>query len=87
MNTTSTISPHSASHVLRFTSLFDVGRGLAFPCDAAGHVELDALSDLARLNYFYARKVIGREFFAPAIQPDAAFFPPVMSMLRVAALA
>ena len=71
MNTTSTISKPSASHVLRFTSLFDAGRGLVFPCDASGHVELDALSNRARLTYFYARTVIGREFFIPAIQPDA----------------
>lgn len=70
MNTTSSISKPSASHVLRFTSLFDAGRGLVFPCDEAGHVELDALSNRARLNYFYARTVIGREFFIPAIQPD-----------------
>jgi hypothetical protein len=54
---------------LRFQSLFNEGRGLAFPCDAAGHVELDALSERARTNYFYARTVIGREFACPAVQP------------------
>ena len=47
---------------LRFQSLFDEGRALAFPCDAAGHVELDALSERARSNYFYARTVVGRDF-------------------------
>lgn len=73
MNTPSTTRQPAASHVLRFTSLFDAGRGLVFPCDAEGHVELDALSSRARLNYFYARTVIGREFFIPAIQPDAAW--------------
>lgn len=54
---------------LRFESLFDPGRGLAFPCDAAGHVELDALSDAARCNYLYARAVVGREFALPVVVP------------------
>lgn len=54
---------------LRFESLFDAGRGLAFPCDTLGHVELDALSDAARCNYFYARAVVGREFALPVVVP------------------
>jgi len=55
------------SFELRFPSLFHEGRALSFPCDAAGHVDLDALSDRARNNYFYARSVIGREFEMPAV--------------------
>jgi hypothetical protein len=54
---------------LRFQSLFDAGRGLAFPCDLHGHVDLDQLSERARNNYFYARAVVGREFAHPAVQP------------------
>ena len=54
---------------LRFQSLFDEGRALAFPCDAAGRVELDALSERARSNYFYARTVVGRDFGFPAVRP------------------
>lgn len=54
---------------LRFRSLFNDGRALAFPCDAAGHVELDGLSERARTNYFYARTVIGRDFAFPAVEP------------------
>jgi hypothetical protein len=50
---------------LRFAGLFNAGRGLAFPCDASGSVDIDSLSDPARTNYFYARTVIGREFHAP----------------------
>jgi len=53
---------------LRFRSLFSEGRALAFPCDAGGHVEMDSLSDTARINYLYARTVVGREFAAPAVQ-------------------
>jgi len=54
---------------LRFRSLFDEGRGYSFPCDASGHVEIDALGDRIRNNYFYARTVIGREFAMPAVRP------------------
>ena len=52
---------------LRFTGLFNAGRGFAFPCDASGSVDIDSLSDPARTNYFYARTVIGREFHVPVI--------------------
>lgn len=54
---------------LRFQSLFNEGRGLAFPCDAQGHVDLDRLSGTLRLNYLYARTLIGREFSMPALLP------------------
>jgi hypothetical protein len=53
---------------LRFQSLFDDGRGYAFSCDEAGHVDIDTLSSRARLNYFYARAVIGREVAMPAVR-------------------
>jgi hypothetical protein len=52
----------AATYELRFHSLFDQGRGYSFPCDASGHVDLDALSDRARSNYFFARTVM------PAVQ-------------------
>jgi hypothetical protein len=52
---------------LRFQSLFDPGRGYAFPCDAHGHVDLDKLSERARNNYLYARAMIGREVATPAV--------------------
>lgn len=64
MNTT----PGTA-YELRFQSLFNEGRGLAFPCDEAGHVDFAALSDRALRNYLYARIVIGREFTHPAVRP------------------
>jgi hypothetical protein len=53
---------------LRFESLFEAGRGLSFPCDERGQVELDALSERAKRNYLYARAVIGREFATPRVQ-------------------
>jgi hypothetical protein len=59
--------PHGAFE-LRFQSLFHGGRALAFPCDAKGRVDLDALSERARVNYLYARTVIGREYAVPAVR-------------------
>ena len=71
MNST-TVNVKPLACELRFQSLFATGRALSFPCDAAGRVELDALSTRARNNYFYARAVIGREFAFPAVVPAFA---------------
>jgi hypothetical protein len=54
------------THEIRFQSLFRE-RGLCFPCDAEGRVELDALSERARENYLYARAVVGVEFAYPRV--------------------
>ena len=56
---------------LCFQSLFDSGRGFAFPCDPEGQVDLDKLSDRARNNYLYARAMVGRELACPAVKPAA----------------
>ena len=53
---------------LRFRSLFDSGRGYAFPCDDCGRVNLDDLSDEARNNYLYARAMVGRELSCPDVE-------------------
>lgn len=69
MNTHSASTTRSDSgYELRFGSLFDEGRGFAFPCDAAGHVALDALSERARHNYLYARALMGRDFAVPVVR-------------------
>jgi hypothetical protein len=57
---------------LRFQSLLVAGRSYAFPCDAAGTVDMDSLSDRARENYFYARTLIGREFSHPTVMINTA---------------
>ena len=54
---------------LCFRSLFDRGRGYAFPCDGDGRVNLDDLSDRARNNYFRARAMVGRELALPRVEP------------------
>jgi hypothetical protein len=56
------------SFELRFISLFHEGRGLAFPCDEQGRVDLDVLSERARLAYLVARKAVGREYRYPTVQ-------------------
>ena len=67
MNHSSTFAACEAHYELRFISLFNRGRGYAFPCDAAGHVEIDDLSARSRSNYFYARVVVGNELSVPTI--------------------
>jgi hypothetical protein len=52
---------------IRFKSLFREGRGLVFPCDDQGHVDLDRLSERARCSYMLARKLVGREYAVPAV--------------------
>lgn len=53
---------------LCFRSLFDSGRGYAFPCDSDGRVNLNELSECARNNYLYARAMVGRELAVPAVE-------------------
>jgi len=53
---------------LRFRSLYKPGRGYTFPCDAAGVVNLDSLSDGERDSYLFARALVGGEFSVPAVQ-------------------
>ena len=62
-----TNSQSGAAYELRFLNLSAAGRGYAFPCDAQGHVDMDALSDRARNNYLYARALIGRDMSWPAV--------------------
>ena len=67
MNTSPMVSCDPVHYELRFRSLFEAGHFYAIPCDAAGHVDMDALSAPARENYLYARTVIGREFSIPTV--------------------
>jgi hypothetical protein len=64
------ITTTATAFQLRFRSLFKSGRGYVFPCDEAGRVDLDNLSDRARNNYLYARAMVGRELAVPAVEPD-----------------
>ena len=67
------LNNHNApDHELCFRSLFNEGRGWAFPCDEQGHVDMDGLAPRALLNYLYARSVIGREVALPAVRCRSA---------------
>lgn len=65
------VTPNSEPFELRFCSLFREGRGMAFPCDAQGRVDLDALTPNALCNYLYARAVVGREYALPVVRAMA----------------
>lgn len=56
---------------LRFDARTPSGRSYAFPCDAAGQVQLDALSERMLANYLFARAVIGRELRSPRVVATA----------------
>ena len=68
MNTSHTAQDCARHYELRFRSLFNEGRGYAFPCDAQGHVDMDLLGERVLDNYLYARSVIGRDFATPAVR-------------------
>ncbi|MGR4869762.1 hypothetical protein ACIPRI_12945 [Variovorax sp. LARHSF232] len=59
-----------AAFELRFEALYAGHRGYAFPCDAEGHVDMDALSERALQNYLYARAMMGREVAWPSVRPS-----------------
>ena len=72
MSTLSASRSRPAGHWLRFVSLFDPGRALAFACDGEGGVDVETLSERARQNYEYACAMVGLEFATPAVEPDLA---------------
>lgn len=53
---------------LWFQSLFDAGRGFAFPCDAKGQVEIDTLGTLKRDRYLLVRAMIGYQYAMPVVK-------------------
>ncbi len=63
-------SGEHAAYQLRFESLFQQGRALAFPCDDHGQVAMDELSERALENYLYARAVVGHEYSLPHVVPS-----------------
>ena len=66
--TTATCQSDCSGFELRFLSLFQEGRALAFPCDAEGGVDLEALSERSRVNDFAARANVGRDYSVPLVR-------------------
>ena len=71
-----TFSAEKPHYELRFTSLSIHRRDFAFPCDEAGQVDLDELTDRGRTNYFYARVLVGKELSAPFVAPVSTRLEP-----------
>ena len=65
-------SSRRPGYELRFACLQDSRRGYTFPCDAAGRVDMDALTERARNTSLYARAVVGKEFSRPTVQVNGA---------------
>jgi hypothetical protein len=53
---------------LNFQSLQLPGGGCAFPCDAEGHVDMDAMTERTRNNYLFARALVGIEYDKPRVR-------------------
>lgn len=79
MHSTQIASAHAAAQAagqapgfeLRFEYLSHTGRAFVFPCDAAGHVNLDELTERGRNSYFGARALVGRDFACPVVRVAA----------------
>ena len=67
------VSSIPCRYELRFLPLVPHGEALCFPCDAAGRVDMDGLSDADRLEYLYARAVMGRELARPAVRLSVGY--------------
>ncbi|MDB5858594.1 MAG: hypothetical protein JWQ76_2283 [Ramlibacter sp.] len=63
--------PDCRQYEVRFDSLFQPGRALAFPCDREGHLDFERCSARARSNYLFARSMVGREYKWPRVCPCA----------------
>jgi hypothetical protein len=72
MKATPTDRDEPSNFQLLFQPLFDTAYCYTFPCDANGHVDMDALSERARNSYLYARTVVGRVFSIPKVHRGTA---------------
>ena len=63
------ISSQQRGFEVRFESLFRSGCGLSFPCDERGQVDIDALGEKGRNDYFLARAMQGRDYATPRVVP------------------
>jgi len=53
---------------LHFLPLQRPGGDWAFPCDAEGHVDMDAMTERVRNNYLFARALVGIEYDKPSVR-------------------
>lgn len=57
---------------LRFQSLRDRHKALAFPCDASGRADMNTMDSATRDRYLYARALIGLDYSRPRIERPRA---------------
>jgi len=57
----------TACYQIRFKALRPASQDVAFRCDDRGNVDLDSLCEKARIDYLFARALIGRNFARPAM--------------------
>ena len=62
------IAAPAQEYELHFESVSGNGSTYAFPCDARGHVDMDALSSSALNDYLFVRVFVGRTFSIPCVQ-------------------
>jgi hypothetical protein len=71
VNSTFVAQGEAERFVLRFCGLRPTSRDVVIPCDAAGSVDMDRLSEPLRDRYFFARAVVGFEYRMPMVTPVA----------------
>ena len=67
MSAPCTVRAHATGHELRFAGLSTQRCDYSFPCDKTGLVDINALTDRCRADYFYARTMVGKELSAPVV--------------------
>lgn len=60
-------APRPARVEQRFAHRRNDRKSLAFPCDSAGRVDLDALDERRRNDYLFARALMGRDYAYPVM--------------------
>jgi hypothetical protein len=66
------IPVESLRYELRFCSLFNAGRAFTFPCNTAGQVDCDGLTEAARRSYRSVCASVGREVALPQVRLRSA---------------
>jgi hypothetical protein len=59
---------NAQSYELQYISISEDQVPWAFPCDAAGWVDMDRLSDALRNRYLYARALVDWMFSRPVVR-------------------
>ena len=60
-------TPGQPGAELRFVHRRNHQQSLVFPCNATGHVDLDALDERSRNRYLFARALMGRDYAFPVV--------------------